>query len=286
MENFPKVFIIILNYNGKDFIAKTLSSVFKLDYPNFRVLLVDNNSTDGSLELAKLNFSKAVFIKNNANLGFSSGNNVGIKYALEREADYVLLLNYDTEVRADFLTNLVASMKKDDKIGIGSPVILSKAVSRVWFSGGKIAWLKMKTWQEEEEREEDYFKSDYISGCSMIIKAEVFKKIGLLDEDYFLYWEDADFSLKARRAGFKLVVSAKSRIYHWEKSEETKENKIYWLVVSGLVFFKKNTPFWLKGWILFYLWARRLKNIFDVNFRKRNLARTVQKAYRDFDHVK
>ena len=108
MKNFPKVFIIILNYNGQDVIKKCLASVFKNEYADFEVVVVDNNSTDGSLEAAKNNFSKAHFIKNEANLGFSAGNNVGIRFALERMAKYVLLLNNDTEVEKDFLEKLVA----------------------------------------------------------------------------------------------------------------------------------------------------------------------------------
>jgi hypothetical protein len=281
-----KVFIIMLNYNGRDFIQKALLNLFRIDYPNVEIIFVDNNSQDGSFEAAKRSFSKLTFIKNSQNLGFSAGNNVGIKYALERGADYVLLLNPDIEVAQNFLSELVSAMEKQKTVGIGSPVIFGENGRDVWFSGGKINWFRMRNKHKKKERRSDYFGSDFISGCAMMIRAEVFKKIGLLDEDYFLYWEDTDFSFRARRAGYKLGVFHKSQITHLEKSEENKKNKIYWLVISGLIFFQKNTFFALKPWIFFYTFLRKIKNKADIYFRNNESRSTVQKAYQDFSYAK
>ncbi|MFZ2975158.1 MAG: glycosyltransferase family 2 protein [Candidatus Moraniibacteriota bacterium] len=281
----PKVFIIILNYNGQNFLKKTLASVFQVDYPNFEIVLVDNNSKDGSFEEARRVFPKIACIKNSENLGFSAGNNIGIEYALERLADYILLLNYDTTVRKNFLRPLVDLMEGDEKTGISSPVIFEGESSNIWFSGGKIDWFKMKTEHKKESIKENNFQSDYIAGCAMMIKKEVFKKIGLLDEDYFLYWEDADFSVRAKRAGYKLAVCARSQISHLEKSQEKKANKIYWLVLSGLIFFKKNSPTYLQPWIFFYVLLRKIKNKRDIKRQKTSFNESVQKAYRDFKKV-
>jgi GT2 family glycosyltransferase len=286
MKTYPKVFIIVLNYNGKEMIKNCLSSLFKLDYSNFEVVLVDNNSKDGSLEMAKTNFSKAHFIKNSQNLGFSAGNNVGIRFSLERMAEYVLLINNDTEVEKDFLSHLVEAGEKDSKIGILSPVIFNGEKNKIWFSGGKIDWLKMRAVHEQNTKAEEIYETEYLSGCAMLIKAEVFKKIGLLDEDFFLYYEDADFSIRSRRAGFKNVVVASSWVYHFEKSEEAKLNKIYWLVVSGLIFFKKNTSPLVSPWIRVYVLGRKIKNWLDVRLKKDEVSKTVQRAYKDFKNVK
>lgn len=286
MKECPKIFIIILNYNGADVIKKCLASVFKLDYPDFEVVVVDNDSHDGSLEMAKTGFSKAHFIKNEANLGFSSGNNVGIRFALERMADYVLLLNNDTEVEKDFLTRLIEITETDKKIGITSPVIFNGYNRQVWFSGGKIKWLRMKTLNERKAPTVDNYKTGFITGCAMLVKASVFKEIGLLDEDYFLYWEDADFSVRAERAGFKNIIVTGSWVYHFEKSEANLKNKTYWLVVSGLIFFKKNTPAMLRPWIAGYIILRKTKNWLDVVFKRNELAPTVRKAYQDFKKTK
>ncbi len=286
MNNFPKVSIVILNYNGKQFILEVLNSVLKINYPNFEVVLVDNGSTDGSLELVKKSFSKIVFIKNSENIGFSAGNNIGIKYSLERGAKYVLLLNYDTQVKRNFLVNLVAIMERDKKIGISSPIIFKNKSSQLWFAGGKINWLKMKSRHQTKMIKTNYKKSDFISGCAMLVKREVFQEVGLLDEDFFLYWEDVDFSVRAKRKGFNLLVSPKSQIYHFEKSEERNKIKVYWLVLSGLIFFKKNTPLVFKPWIFSYTLIRKIKNWRDFKFHPQKTAKLIKKAYQDFKYVK
>jgi hypothetical protein len=258
-----------------------------LDYPNFEVVVVDNNSTDGSLEDAKLRFSRVTFIKNEENIGFSAGNNVGIRYSLEKMAEYVLLLNNDTEVEKSFLAKLINSASNNASVGIFSPLIFSGDGKAVWFSGGKIDWLRMKSFHRNEFLKQNYIDSDVISGCAMLVRAEVFKKIGLLDEDFFLYWEDADFSVRAKRAGFELLVVADAQIRHWEKSEKAKMNKVYWLVLSGLLFFQKNALSWpTKAWIFIYVILRRLKNWNDVRKNKTEINTAVQKAYLDFRRLK
>lgn len=286
MQNYPKVFIIVLNYNGKNVIKKCLSSVFKLDYPNFEVVLVDNNSKDGSFEVAKTNFSRAIFIKNEENLGFSTGCNVGIKFALERMADYVMLLNNDTEVEKDCLGKLITVGESEKPIGILSPVIFNGVNRQVWFSGGKLHWLTMKAVHSQQIKTEDFYVSDFITGCAMLIKRQVLKEIGLFDEDYFLYWEDVDLSWRAKKAGFKNVVVTASWVYHLEESEKNKNEKVYWLVISGLIFFKKNAPFLWKPWVKTYLFLRKVKNWVDVIFKRNELANAVRRAYRDFKYAR
>jgi GT2 family glycosyltransferase len=283
--NLPKVFIIILNYNGLDCIKTTLVSVLRLDYLNFEIVLVDNNSQDGSFELVRREFPKVTSIKNSENLGFSAGNNIGIEYALERGADYIFLLNYDTKVEKSSLSYLVEEMEKDKKTGIASPMIFEGDTSNVWFSGGKIDWLKMKSEQIKNKKTKNYYNSDYLSGCAMLIRAEVFRKIGLFDEKFFLYWEDTDFSVRAKKAGYKLAVYPQSRICHFEKSQEKMERKIYWLVLSGLIFFKKNYSFFYRPWFSFYVLLRKIKNRHDIKKEKTAINEAVQKAYQDFKHV-
>jgi len=286
MKNYPKVFVVVLNYNGGNFIKKCLASVFKNDYPNFEVVVVDNNSSDGSLEMAKSNFSKANFIKNEENLGFAVGNNVGIRFSLERMADYICLLNNDAEVEKDFIEKLVEALEKEQGAGIAGPVVFNGENKQVWFSKGKIKWLTMKAVHSAKFETKNIYQSDFISGCAIMIKAEVFNEIGLLDEDFFLYWEDVDFCYRAKKAGFNSMVVTSAWAYHFEKSQSNLENKTYWLVVSGLIFFRKNAPLLLRPWIGTYVFLRRIKNFWDLLFGKKALAPIVKKAYKDFKNAK
>lgn len=273
---YPKVFVIILNYNGRNTVRRCLDSVYKCDYPNLEVVLVDNNSSDGSFEYIKKRFSKVHFIKNSENLGFSAGNNVGIKFALERMAQYVFLLNNDAWIQEDTISKLVQFSKHYPSAGIISPLIL-KEDNKPWFSGGRIDWMRMRTVHNDNNQ----MHNDYITGCAMLVKKEVFGKIGLFDEDYFLYYEDADFSLRAKKAGFEVKVCKDCAVHHSEKSEVENPNKVYWLVLSGIIFFKKNTPRYWKPWVTIYLFLRKLKNKRDVKRGDSEIARKVQQAYKD-----
>lgn len=273
---YPKVFIIILNYNGGDVLKKCLESVYQDSYSNKEVVVVDNNSTDGSFEEARKAFSKFNFIKNNKNVGFAAGNNVAIKWALEKMADYIFLLNNDAFLEKDSLKKLVDQAEKMPKVGLLSPVIYFGDSKKIWFSGGKINWLKMKT-----EHKNDIFDTDYITGCAILIKKDVFKKVGLLDEKFFLYYEDADFSYRAKKAGFGLKIVKDANVYHFEKSSQSL-NKIYYLVLSGVIFFRKNSSYFLRLYTEAYLLARKIKNTFDLIKNPRDEEKLlVQKAYRD-----
>lgn len=274
--NYPKVFIIVLNYNGKDVLFECLKSVYRIDYSNLEVVVVDNNSKDGSFESAQASFQKFHFIRNNRNLGFSAGNNVAIRWALEKMADYIFLLNNDAIIKEGALKKMIHSAEKDAVTGIFSPVIYKNEDEReIWFSGGRINWIKMRTEHITSSK-----KTEYITGCAMLIKKEVFSKIGLFNEDYFLYYEDADFSWRARRAGFGLRIIPEASVYHAEKSSEN-PSKIYWLVYSGLIFFKKNTPFIWRPWVSFYTFLRKIRNRKGLKNREK-YSIDIKKAFEDF----
>lgn len=272
--NYPKVFIIVLNYNGKAVLKNTLESVYKLNYPNYQVVVVDNDSTDESFEEARVSFGKFNFIKNNQNIGFAAGNNVAIKWALEKMADYIFLLNNDAIVEKNTLTSLIDEAQKNDKFGILSPVIYKGDSEQIWFSGGRINWLKMRA-----EHIDNIEETQYITGCAMLIKKDVFKKIGLFDESFFLYYEDADFSFRAAKQGFKLKIVSDAKVFHFEKSSESL-NKLYYLVRSGIIFFRKNASPLIRTYLEFYLLMRKIKNKYDIkNNRDMEKALLVKRAY-------
>lgn len=284
-NQYPKVFIVLLNHNGKEWLKDSIADLYKIDYPNFEIVVVDNNSTDGSLEGARLAFPRVSYIKNEENIGYAAGNNVAIRYAMEKQADYILLLGVDAKANAYFLKKLVAVGESSEYIGLVSPLIYFKDTTRVWFSGGKINWFAMRTTLEHKDLKKTTKETQFLSSCAMLVKKEVFKKIGLLDEDYFLYLENVDFSFRARRAGYEAVVTPDSTISYWEK-EENNKNKTYWLIISGLIFFRKNTPVYFQPWIKLYLSARKIKNWLYGHSSKKEIDSAENKAFKDFRYVK
>lgn len=279
-NNPPKVFVVVLNYNGLRTISKCLSSIYQSNYANFEVVLVDNASTDGSLELVKQQFQKAHVILNQVNVGFAKGNNLGIRFALEKFAKYVLVLNNDAYLEPNTLETLVSYAEKNQAVGILSPLIFT-ANKKIWFAGGKIDWLRMRALHDNSRALKVPYASDYLCGCSLFISQKLFQKIGLFDEKFFLYYEDADFSIRAKKAGFKIKIIPQARIIHDEQSESNKPQKTYWLVLSGIIFFRKHTPFFLKPWTFLYLMLRKIKNRRDIQNKKDEVSLAVSKAYKD-----
>lgn len=221
-----KVFIIVLNWNGKKDTIECLESLKKLQNPNSELLtmVVDNGSTDGSVGKIKnetLRFHSGrelKIIENKKNLGFAGGNNVGIKYALENGADWVVILNNDTVVPENFLDLL------DNAADLAGPVIKFRRDGRwVYDYGGYLNWwtgrpkhyeLPYHSCAEAACHPSPLRTPDYLSGCCLAIKREVFDKIGLFDKHFFLYFEDVDFCLRAQKAGFKVALEPKVVIFH------------------------------------------------------------------------
>lgn len=280
-SSFPKIFVVVLNFNGQFTLPACLTSVFQSDYPNFEIVIVDNNSRDGSFEQAKLNFSRSHFIKNSENIGFSRGNNVGIRFALEKFADFVFVLNNDTVIGKTTLSSLVTVAIANPTAGIISPLILTSDNKHVWFAGGIIQWNRMKAIHLVEKKSKMPYPSEYLSGCAMLIRKEVFKKVGLFDERFFLYYEDADFSLRTKKSGFNLLVAPQTHIQHLEQSNSN-DSKTYWLVLSGLIFFKTHASVIWRLWLFFYVLVRKMKNFFNLYFTKNASASSVRQAYHDF----
>mgnify|MGYP003331941202 CR=1 FL=1 len=216
----PLVYIILVNWNGKNDTLECLSSLQKVTYTNFKVLVVDNASGDGSVEAIRKEFSNIELITNKENLRFSGGNNVGIQYALNNNAELVLLLNNDTTVEPNFLSELITISEKNKNVGIvGAKIFYYTNKKRLWYAGGtinfKTGMSKHRGIREVDTKKYDNVEEvDYITGCCMLLKREVVEKVGMLDESYFIYGEDADWCLRAKNAGYKLMYAPSAIVYH------------------------------------------------------------------------
>ncbi len=233
-----KVSIIILAINSLDLIKSELIDLSKLDTTGLDVqcVIVDNGSTDGTDKFIKhyrLSNMAIKYIQTGSNLGFTGGNNIGINYALEQGSEYVLLLNNDMVIPKNLLTGLVKFMKTSSKIGLVSPKIyfakgyefhagrykkheLGKVI---WYAGGKIDWDNIYTSHigvdEVDKGQFDKIKeTGNANGACVLIKSEVFDKVGLLDDGLFLYWEDTDFCQRAIRGGYKVYYFPLVSVWH------------------------------------------------------------------------
>lgn len=217
---YPKVSIIILNWNGKEDTIECIESLKHISYPNYDILLVDNGSTDGSVEYFKEQYPEMEIIENRENLGFTKGNNIAIKKTIANNTDYILLLNNDVAVEPDFLDKMVCEANQNDKIGIIGPKINYYGTPyQIWAAGGHINyWICLIAYygmNKPDAQKYSYEKDvDFVSGCAMLIKVSVCREIGLLDERYFAYFEDVDFCLRAKNNGYTIRYVPSAKIYH------------------------------------------------------------------------
>lgn len=243
----PKVIIIILTWNNKDDTIECLGSVRSLAYPNFDIVLVDNGSTDGSVAYIGARYPDVTIIANEKNLGFAAGNNVGITYALTKGVEYVLILNNDTIVEPGFLHALMEVAERDPRIGIVGPkIVFYNNPTRTWSAGGRV---NLFTGRSTNVGTHDSHNScrgvkivDYVSGCALLIKTETIERIGLFDEDYFLYLEDSDLNFRAHRQGYLSIVNCDTTVLHkaGTSSSVVRDSNYYYFTRNSLLFLKKN----------------------------------------------
>ncbi|MDA8100286.1 MAG: glycosyltransferase family 2 protein [Nitrospiraceae bacterium] len=216
----PKVAVIVLNWNGLEDTAACLESLAKVAYKPVEIIVVDNGSIDGSQRFLRENYPWATLIETGQNLGFTGGNNVGIRHALERGVDYILLLNNDTVVAHDFLDALVKTAVRRPDVGILNPKIYYfDPPEMIWYAGGELSLYRGIS-KHFGFRQIDHGQFDseqevtFVTGCAFFIKREVVEAIGLLDDYFFCYSEDADWTIRTRKAGYKGFYVPSSRIWH------------------------------------------------------------------------
>ena len=232
--------IIIVNWNGQRFLKDCLDSINKQNYRNFDIFLVDNNSTDGSLEIAR-NYKNIKVIRNKQNLGFARGNNVGIKRALKEGYKFIVLVNYDTVADESWLENLVKRAEHNPEIGAVQSKILLSSSNCINTTGGELHFLGFSYCGNYKSKDiyHDVGDIPLFSGASVLISAEALKKAGLFDESFFMYMEDADLSWRIRQLGYKIMFEPKSVIYH-KYSFSKNKNKFYYAERNRLIFVLKN----------------------------------------------
>jgi len=267
----PLVSIIVLNWNGMDYLEKCLQSLMRLTYPNYVVIVVDNGSSDGSPDMVKRSFPNVKLITNERNLGFAKGINMGIKVS---RGHLIVLFNNDVVADPSWLSELVKTVMHSPKIGMASGIILqSKPSDILWSAGKKIDAFTGNRWRigygEKLNQLEKVEDIDYFTACALLIRREVVEKIGLLDEGYFFYGEDADWTLCARRAGYKCKLAPSAIVWHEGSatSKKTSINRYYWYNLSNFRLYFKHFPIKYLFTTLFFQLI--FLSFFEVFFFKR-----------------
>lgn len=267
---YPKVNIIILNWNGKMDTIECINSLQRINYSNYKLLIVDNGSSDGSVEYFKKIYPYIELIENNTNLGFAEGNNIGITRALSQSTDYILLLNNDTVVAPNFLDELIKVAEKNPQIGIVGPTVYHYGkLNKIQFAGAKISLntgrIKLYRLNETDDGQfDELLDVDYVCGCALLGKKELFEKIGSLNKYYFAYWEETEWCFRALKAGYKVVYAPKSKIWHKGGASSTKISGFsqYHMTRNMFWFMKKHAT--TKQYLLFMVYFFGFRFWFSV----------------------
>lgn len=221
MNNRPHVAIVIVNWNKRDYLYDLLKSLGNMADVNCDIIVVDNASTDDSVQILKKSFPDVFLLVNEENIGGAGGFNTGIRHALKlRRYKYIWLLDNDAEVKSNTLTELVEVMENDNGIGIaGSMIINPDNKDLIVELGLNIDWNTgiVKPFMENfslSDVEECVYKVDYVPACSALIRTEALSKTNLMDERYFIWWDDTDLGLSIQKIGYKIVGVTKSIVYH------------------------------------------------------------------------
>lgn len=296
----PKVSIIILNWNGWQDTLECFESLAKITYSNYEIIIIDNNSTNESAaklkiknEALKIEGRGFKFIENKENLGFAGGNNIGIKYAIENKSDYILLLNNDTIVDPGFLEKLTEEGESDQSIGIiGPKIYCENDKNRIWFGGGYFSWLGGGSHMEFNKIDNNPFDETtkeikFMTGCCLLVKREVVEKIGLLNESFFLYYEDIEWSLRARENGYKIIYASGAHIWHKvSRSVKPKTNPVvhYYHIRNVLLLSKLHAPKIILCGIYAWSAVQYFKQIVKIPFlpSKKEIAGMIMRGVKDF----
>lgn len=237
------VSIIVLGWNNVQDTVECLESLERSDHLDSNVILVDNGSIDDTVATVRKQFPHVQIIENKANLGFAEGNNVGIRCALARGDDYVFLLNNDARIMPDTISQLVRGGQQNPDIGILSPAVISFHERSKIYVGSRIFWENAGVIDIEMDAvpHVEILDSDYASGCALLIKSNVIREIGLLTPDYFAYFEDVDWSVRCRKAGYRVVVVPQAKVYHKGSIDQSDHKS-----ATALFLFRRNQFLFLR----------------------------------------
>lgn len=218
----PATTIIVLNWNGREMTADCLRSLLAMRAGDFRIVVIDNGSSDGSVEYLRQQFPQVQVLPQGRNLGFAAGCNVGMKRALEDQSEFILLVNNDTKVDPDMLRELIMEAQKNPTAAMVSPKIFYfEPPDRIWWAGGQYnLWkgvpLHIGCGARDDGRFDEPCSINWATGCVVLLRSQALRQIGLFDERIFGNGEDVDLSIRLRQQGWTIRYAPRARVWHKE----------------------------------------------------------------------
>lgn len=251
----PLIINVILNTNRCEDTLACLASLQEATYPNHKTIVLDNASTDGSVEAIREQFPNVQVIQLKENLGYAGNNNVGIEAAIRQAADWVFVLNEDTILAPDCFERMIEAAEEDAKIGIMGPTVYHYDEPNVIQSaGGRLTptWSSIHLGQNETDLSQ-YDRPrqvEWISGCAILVKRQVIEQIGAIDARFFYYWEETDWCIRALKQGWKILHVPDAKIWHKgvQRDYSPSPNVTYYSTRNRFLFLAKNgAP--LRAWL-------------------------------------
>ena len=278
----PTVITVILNTNRRADTLAALASLARTTYPRHRVIVLDNASTDGSVEAIRAAYPQATVIELTENRGYAGNNNVGIRAALDQGADWVFVLNEDTIVDPNCLRALVDIGESAPDIGIVGPMVYHMDEPEVIQSAGGVLgpdWSSRHLGQNEPDRGQypAPHAVDWISGCAILVRRAVIEQVGMLDERFFYYWEETEWCLRARRAGWRIVHVPQARLWHKgvQRDYRPSPTVTYYHTRNRFLMMARHAAPW-NVWLS--VWVQTLRTLISWSIRPRWRA---QREHRD-----
>lgn len=241
---------IVVTYNGEAYIEDCLNSLEHQMFP-IDILVVDNDSKDNTREMIEKYFPHVKVINIGYNSGFAHANNVGMQYAIERNYDYVLLINEDIHAEKELVYVL---MKYADTNTAVIPKIYSDPFYKsVWYGAGKIDFKTCMASNVQRECIDKCVRVNFMTGCCMLLHTNIIKKIGYFDESFFMYYEDTDLSLRMYENDVNMLYVPYTHIWHRVQNRKDKQYKIYYMTRNRLLWIKKHRKCFKKGCIMLAL---------------------------------
>jgi GT2 family glycosyltransferase len=275
--NPPRLVVVVLNWNNAPDTLRCLDALAASDYEGFEVVVVDNASTDGSVAILRERQPNLALLENGENLGYAGGNNVGIQYALDRGAGYVLLLNDDSVVAPDALSALMAAAEDHPDVGFLGPKVLSlEEPSRLLSAGGILDRECRSSHRGGGEPDEGQFDElaevDWLSGCALLVSREAVRRVGMLDPAFFAYHEDVEWCYRGRQAGLHVLFVPGARVWHPDTRVQQLDSPLvtYYMARNSLLFLVKHRLgislllrrlgrylYWLASWSIRPRWRHK-----------------------------